>query len=784
LSLPTLSAPVRDAYLARLGISSPSRDRVGLDALVEAHLRAVPFHNLFLLANEGQDPGLPDVEVAVEGAIRGLGGTCHQLSPPFACLLRALDFDTQLVAGDCGQSGDHLLVAVRLGQQLLLADVANGQPYMTAFPVDNHRHDVRRYGWHVRFGPLDQPEDGRTHALWRVFADGATRRIWTVTPEPRSYASFGKIIREHHTRRGFGPFLSGLRAVRMTRHSMLTLRDTVYERHNARIGTERSVRDPASVRRLLAGPFGMPGLPVDAAFAALARSTPDRWAGWGKLPPDPIATAEGDAERSGWAAGALNDVVEVARAHPLTDSDPRLLLAVTLTDRPDAWRRLVESIRTQASLFSVPASRWGIVAIDNSADAAHRAFNERLAADFGREGFGVHYGHASAPRRPISASRHELSELLAIWAEERLPGLPHPKDGKGPVAVWILDDDKELVPLVLRDGRPATAAAFSYAHRIARLRRDHPEISVAIGGNTGAPAIPAHATLRGQTMDLCANVAEMARLAPEAPWSPPPNPRHLPDYYYDHSETSDAHLGVPFFWEPRSAGTVREALLELCEAYHGVLVGQQVTRPLLYAGWTRPSPSTARGGNTLFFDLDALFEVPHPTERIEGVALRRADTAWAVLTGRSPGCSVAAVSLPVLHDRFGAEAGTEVESHDAEAFLRAILAQTWGTVLARLVAAEPVPTSESAEQLLEARLSRIEDGFAHARSAVAAFRVCDWCHRADAWWRDDPEVVAGLVRVERVLVQLEERFPLDHQLPRLPVGQQLAHAARKIRGDP
>lgn len=783
MSLPTLGVAERDAYLARLGLPAPSRDRAGLDLLVEAHLRAVPFHNLFLLENDGRDPGLPAVELAVEGAIRGLGGTCHQLSPPFACLLRALDFDAQLLAGDCGRPGDHLLVGVRIGGQLLVADVANGQPYMTAFSVDSRHHDVRRYGWHVRFGPLDEPEDGRTHALWRLFADGTARRIWAVTPEPRSYASFGPIIREHHTRRGFGPFLSGLRAVRMTENTMLTLRDTLYERHNARIGTQRSVRDPEAVRRLLAGPFGMPDLPVDAAFAALSRSTPDRWAGWGQRSPDPVADAEADAEGSGWTTPTLREVVDQARARPLTREDPRLLLAVTLTDRPEALRRLLDSIRSQASQFSVPASRWGFVAIDNSADAAHRALNERLVAELGREGFGVHYRVASAPRLPISESRRELSELLAVWAGERLPGLPHPTDGEGPVAVWVLDDDKELVPFVLRDGRPATVSAFSYVHRIARLWRDRPEIGVAIGGNTGAPAIPAHATLRSQTMDLCANVGEMARHLPGAAWSPPANARHLPDYYYDHSEAGVAHLDVAFLWEPRSAGTVREALLELCGAYAGVLVGQQVTRPLLYAGWRSPAPSTARGGNTLFFDLDALFEVPHPTERIDGLALRRADTAWAALTGRRPGFSVAAVSLPVLHDRFGAEAGTEVESQDAEAVVRAILAQTWGTVLARLVAADPVPTAESAERLVDSRLSRIEDGFAHARIAIADFRAARWRDRTDAWWADDNEVRTGLERVETVLGQLEHRFPLDRRFPRHPVGQQLANTARKLRGD-
>lgn len=783
MSLPTLSSAHRDAYLTRLGVPFPTRDRNGLDVLVEAHLRAVPFHNLFLLENDGRDPGLPAVEHAIEGAIRGHGGTCHQLSPPFATLLRALDFDAQLVAGDCGKPGDHLLVVARIGRELFLADVANGQPYMRSFPVDEQHHDVCRYGWHVRFGPIANPENGRTHALWRVFSDGTSRRIWTVVPEPRSYSSFGPIIREHHTMQGFGPFLTGLRVVRMTDNTMLTLRDTAYERHNARVVTRRCVRDPEAARRLLAGPFGMPDLPVDAAFAALARVIPSTWAGWGDGKADPVADAEHAAELGLWSTEFIDNIVKTSRARPLSREDPRVLLAVTLTDRPDAWQRLVASVREQVRIFDIPAAHWGVVVLDNSAKVASRARHEEIVGELMHGGFGVHYQVLSCPRSPISESRRELIKLLASWAEAGLAGLPHPADGEGPVAVWVLDDDKELLPFVLRDGRPVTLPVFSFAHRIARLWRDHPEVGVAVGGNTGAPPIPAHATLRTQTLDLCANVRAMAELPADAPWPASANARHVPDYYYDHSEAGDTHHAEPFLWESRCAGTVRDALLELCTAFPGVLVGQQVTRPLLYAGWAEPTPSTARGGNTLFFDLDALFEVPHPTERIEGLALRRADTAWAALMRRSQGCSVAAVPLPVLHNRLGAEAGTEVEGHHVEGVLRGILAQTWGTVLARLVASVNLPTVNDAEQLVEQRLARIEKGFGCVRLSLAEFRNASWRHRLDVWWANDTKVKVALQNVNDVLDELERRFPLDRSLPRPRVGSQLVDAARRLRGE-
>ena len=59
MNLDRLDSDRVDAYLARLGHPGVVLDALGLAALQAAHLRAVPFHNLLLLANDGRPRPLP-----------------------------------------------------------------------------------------------------------------------------------------------------------------------------------------------------------------------------------------------------------------------------------------------------------------------------------------------------------------------------------------------------------------------------------------------------------------------------------------------------------------------------------------------------------------------------------------------------------------------------------------------------------------------------------------------------------------------------------------------------
>jgi arylamine N-acetyltransferase len=119
-----------DAYLGRLGSPDIRHDRDGLAALQAAHLMAVPFHNLLLLANDGRPWGLQALHEVVDEAIAGVGGNCDRTTPPFTALLQAVGFDARLAAATVREPGDHFVSIVHVYGERFLCDVGNGHPYL------------------------------------------------------------------------------------------------------------------------------------------------------------------------------------------------------------------------------------------------------------------------------------------------------------------------------------------------------------------------------------------------------------------------------------------------------------------------------------------------------------------------------------------------------------------------------------------------------------------------------------------------------------------------------
>jgi N-hydroxyarylamine O-acetyltransferase len=326
--LPALSAATRRAYLERLGVTAPRIDLVGLCELQAAHLRALPFHNLQLLAADGADPDPPSIAVAVEGVLRGLGGTCHLLTPPFMTLLRALGFDAWLAAATVGVAGDHLVGVVRAGGALHLCDVGNGHPYLRPFSLGEEADTASAYGWTFMLEPWSA--DGATHRLRRRLPDGAWKTVYTVDPRPVEHSSFAAIIRGHHTRAGFGPFLTGLRAVRVGANTLWTLRDQMLERFHVsgRIYGRREIADDAAIGRVLTHCFGLAELPWAAALEV-----------WRRRARPAVATPE---------------------EPPL-----RVLFAVGVTDRPGGLRRLGSGLLRARSRARWAEDSVGVLAVDN-----------------------------------------------------------------------------------------------------------------------------------------------------------------------------------------------------------------------------------------------------------------------------------------------------------------------------------------------------------------------------------------------------------------------------------
>ena len=125
-----------DKYLERLGLPRRPPDRAYLDALIEAHLRSVPYETctkiLDTQAALAYGGFLPPHERAVERILgQGAGGTCWVLTRTFNWLLRELGFDVAYLMMDPG----HLCLSVALEGEPFYADVAYAAPVFRAMPL-------------------------------------------------------------------------------------------------------------------------------------------------------------------------------------------------------------------------------------------------------------------------------------------------------------------------------------------------------------------------------------------------------------------------------------------------------------------------------------------------------------------------------------------------------------------------------------------------------------------------------------------------------------------------
>lgn len=747
--LPELGSSTCREYLARLGVTRVSLDLAGLTALQSAHLRTQPFHNIFLLAGDGVDPGLPPVEAAVEGMLRGLGGTCHLLSPPFVALLRALGFDATLAAGSVGATGDHLVGVVRLGEGVFLCDVGNGHPYVRPFRLSREEECQEAFGWSFIFGP-DRGRDDASYCLRRRLPDGKWRTVYTLDPRPVDYSSFANIIRAHHTRVGYGPFMTGLRAVRMTSEVLLTLRDHQLERFHrtGRVGGMRLVEGERAFGRVLDECFGLGELPWRRALEVLRGRNPQMW----------------------------------ARSVEIEDEPLRVLVTLGLTDRPGGLDRISAGLARACSHAGWASERVGVLVVNNGTNEGALA---REVEAVRTRGVGAVVAPAPVIERwhrrlhesglvadPLGSSIVSIGtcralQVAAVWehftSSEGLGPVPRGRS----VAVWMLDDDLEFAHLEAREGGLSLVTADDLLLRAAALRRAHPEASVLVGGTTGCPPVPGFAFVASQAVDLVRHVAEAARSSPTGIYRPVRRDRTVPDYYYDHSDEGAAHQGHGFDWEGTDAGEmdVRGALLAHLEAIQGIAWGMPATRLLVHDPGREPVSTIARGGNALFFDPDALFVAPLLAMRgADGIVTRRADTVWAELMAGEPCASVKAAPLPLHHvRRAGDHSAPSLVGPSTSSLCRFVAAQSRGTVLARLMRGRRLGESTSAAALLEERASRLR------RSVEIVRRESDALRRQESarstWWSRDEEVRAAMLRalavLDRAAVLLAEVPALD-----------------------
>lgn len=735
-----------DAYLARLGTPDVRHDATGLARLQAAHLMAVPFHNLLLLANDGRPWGLQSLHEVVDEAIAGVGGNCDRTTPPFTALLQAVGFDARLAAATVRAPGDHFVCVVHAEGGRFLCDVGNGHPYLRPWDLDGPVQEQSFQGWRFRFDPA--APGGPT--LQRALPDGALKTVYVVDPVPRAYDDFAPMVTAHYTQAGFGPFLSGLRAVSIQSDAVLTLRDADYARDTRFGRSVRRVRGRDAMRSLLTERFALRPRLVDEALDVVARRRPELF------------------EEPRWFAlgcGHARDSVDVAP--PTRDDVPDVLVSLATVGRGASVCRLLDTLAEEVRASGYPG-RVGVIIVENH-DRAEIApppdpdgiVVHRVALDDTRPALDRATEAGVLPQIdhrlpvPIGAAREAQLAALRAHLSAPLEGLPHPSHH--PIVVWMIDDDLAFQQL---DPHGQIGRHTHLLFRAARFWSQLPQHAVVLGTFTGDPPVPGLDSLGGQLHDLAENVSRMLVLGPAAAWQPPAAPPPTFDAYYDLTEAQAPLADAVWPYAPRRAGArVRDVALDLLRDLPRLVDGQQLTRPLVWDGTdAAPRPSLRRGGNALFLDLDALFRWPTPVLATpDGVTTRRADTVWAALAQAEEPGAVVEATLPLLHGREGqatqpGHVATGRAAHHTAAQVR-------GVVLARAVAeardvAHELPTREAR---VTAQRRELRSRLKHLRQQVLEL---------SAW--SDPDLDAAVAEGLEVLDTLDG----------------LASAGEPLRGDP
>jgi len=249
-----------DSLLERLAVPRSVPSAQLLRELQRAWGLCQPFHNLDLL--EGYAAGRPPLDRR-GGWLRcvdGLGGPCHVQASSFLCLLRAVGFDAHFGSATISHPGDHLVVICHVGGRTWLCDVGNGHPYLEPFPFDEPA-TAAHLGWVMR---TDVTGAGLLLEQ-RTPGAGRWRRVYVASHERREWSDFAAAIERHHREVGFGPFLTGLRAVRIGTEVAWTLRDDVLTAHRAEGSQQRTLADEHE--EILRSTLALGALPVEVAVA-------------------------------------------------------------------------------------------------------------------------------------------------------------------------------------------------------------------------------------------------------------------------------------------------------------------------------------------------------------------------------------------------------------------------------------------------------------------------------------------------------------------------------------
>ncbi len=261
-------APDLAAYRARLGLTGPLPPTLAtLNAIVHAHVRAIPFENLDVLLGCAIDL---DPE-AIEDKLlrRGRGGYCFEQNTLLLHVLASLGFEVTPLSGrvrvgrprEFTPARTHVFVQVMLDGRPWLADVGVGAMSPTAalrLDVEDEQptpHEPRRL---VRAGRWDGALRGPEALLYHQvrFADG-----WhdvcelTLEPMPEIDRIVGNWYTSAHPDSHFKNRLIAALANDAGRLTLLNRELT--QRDRAGVATTRELTGPDELLAVLARQFGL-----------------------------------------------------------------------------------------------------------------------------------------------------------------------------------------------------------------------------------------------------------------------------------------------------------------------------------------------------------------------------------------------------------------------------------------------------------------------------------------------------------------------------------------------
>ena len=238
----------------------------GLFELVRTHLIKVPVENVSAILADA--PGIPPIENFLEGISScDLGGDALTNNGYFAELLRYLDYDVDLLAGEIdGDPFAHALLKVTEDGTSYLVDVGLGAPLEEPIPVDSLPLRVDSGDWVYTF---ERRGDDGSFVLTTSLC-GATTRAAVIPPTPRALTDFAPTALRRHN-----PDSTHLRHLRITRvfaaSRVVTLSDRTLATTHHNETKRRSFADLEALSLAVSEDLQLPNMPLAQAVSVLKK---------------------------------------------------------------------------------------------------------------------------------------------------------------------------------------------------------------------------------------------------------------------------------------------------------------------------------------------------------------------------------------------------------------------------------------------------------------------------------------------------------------------------------